>query len=77
MSQYQLICITSTASKKQKKDSKSEKTKGKSYKNSDKKKDTKTDEEQGLKAIGGKDSTIFLFRALGKILYCKRESNCF
>uniref|UniRef100_A0A8C7JKU0 RAD17 checkpoint clamp loader component n=1 Tax=Oncorhynchus kisutch TaxID=8019 RepID=A0A8C7JKU0_ONCKI len=25
-------------------------------------------------AIGGKDSSLFLFRALGKILYCKRES---
>ncbi|KAJ7993760.1 hypothetical protein DPEC_G00258030 [Dallia pectoralis] len=29
------------------------------------------DEEQ---AIGGKDASLFLFRALGKILYCKRES---
>ncbi|XP_053085173.1 cell cycle checkpoint protein RAD17 [Pangasianodon hypophthalmus] len=25
-------------------------------------------------AIGGKDASLFLFRALGKILYCKRES---
>lgn len=24
-------------------------------------------------AIGGKDSSLFLFRALGKILYCKSE----
>lgn len=29
------------------------------------------DEEQ---AIGGKDASLFLFRALGKILHCKRES---
>uniref|UniRef100_A0A673WK41 RAD17 checkpoint clamp loader component n=1 Tax=Salmo trutta TaxID=8032 RepID=A0A673WK41_SALTR len=29
------------------------------------------DKEQ---AIGGKDASLFLFRALGKILYCKRES---
>ncbi|XP_053337696.1 cell cycle checkpoint protein RAD17 isoform X1 [Clarias gariepinus] len=26
-------------------------------------------------AIGGKDASLFLFRALGKILYCKRESD--
>ncbi|EDO34493.1 predicted protein, partial [Nematostella vectensis] len=26
-----------------------------------------------LSAIGGRDSSIFLFRALGKILYCKRD----
>ncbi|XP_051962425.1 cell cycle checkpoint protein RAD17-like [Xyrauchen texanus] len=26
-------------------------------------------------AIGGKDASLFLFRALGKILYCKRESS--
>ena len=26
-----------------------------------------------LAAIGGRDSSLFLFRALGKILYCKRE----
>ncbi|XP_044301940.1 LOW QUALITY PROTEIN: cell cycle checkpoint protein RAD17 [Varanus komodoensis] len=26
-----------------------------------------------LQAIGGKDASIFLFHALGKILYCKRE----
>lgn len=24
-------------------------------------------------AIGGKDASLFLFRALGKILHCKRE----
>ena len=27
-----------------------------------------------LAAIGGRDSSLFLFRALGKILYCKRDS---
>ncbi|CAI8034286.1 Cell cycle checkpoint protein RAD17 [Geodia barretti] len=27
-----------------------------------------------LAAIGGRDNSIFLFRALGKILYCKRET---
>ncbi|KAM4808892.1 cell cycle checkpoint protein RAD17 [Rhinophrynus dorsalis] len=26
-----------------------------------------------VQAIGGKDASLFLFRALGKILYCKRE----
>ena len=29
--------------------------------------------EAGLCAIGGRDSSLFLFRALGKILYCKSE----
>ena len=27
----------------------------------------------GSASVGAKDSTLFLFRALGKILYCKRE----
>ena len=27
-----------------------------------------------LAAIGGRDISLFLFRALGKILYCKRET---
>lgn len=26
-----------------------------------------------LASIGGRDTTLFLFRALGKILYCKRK----
>ncbi|XP_039767220.1 cell cycle checkpoint protein RAD17 isoform X4 [Ornithorhynchus anatinus] len=30
-------------------------------------------ENQEVQAIGGKDASLFLFRALGKILYCKRE----
>ncbi|XP_047411524.1 cell cycle checkpoint protein RAD17 isoform X1 [Sciurus carolinensis] len=29
-------------------------------------------ENQEIQAIGGKDASLFLFRALGKILYCKR-----
>ncbi|XP_027720041.1 cell cycle checkpoint protein RAD17 isoform X2 [Vombatus ursinus] len=29
-------------------------------------------ENQEVQAIGGKDASLFLFRALGKILYCKR-----
>ena len=28
-------------------------------------------------AIGERDTTLFLFRALGKILYCKREKKTF
>ena len=28
-----------------------------------------------LAAIGGRDNSLFLFRALGKILYCKRETS--
>ena len=28
----------------------------------------------GLAAIGGRDNSLFLFRALGKILYCKRDT---
>ncbi|KAL8203699.1 UNVERIFIED_CONTAM: hypothetical protein K2H54_059956 [Gekko kuhli] len=30
-------------------------------------------EGQEIQAVGGKDASIFLFHALGKILYCKRE----
>ncbi|XP_064293756.1 cell cycle checkpoint protein RAD17 isoform X2 [Phalacrocorax carbo] len=30
-------------------------------------------EDQEIQTIGGKDASIFLFHALGKILYCKRE----
>ncbi|XP_075448301.1 cell cycle checkpoint protein RAD17 isoform X2 [Ascaphus truei] len=32
------------------------------------------DHADQVQAIGGKDASLFLFRALGKILYCKRES---
>uniref|UniRef100_K7G9G5 Cell cycle checkpoint protein RAD17 n=1 Tax=Pelodiscus sinensis TaxID=13735 RepID=K7G9G5_PELSI len=38
-----------------------------------KKKADKISENQEIQAIGGKDASIFLFHALGKILYCKRE----
>ncbi|XP_050802080.1 cell cycle checkpoint protein RAD17 isoform X3 [Gopherus flavomarginatus] len=38
-----------------------------------KKRADKTLENQEIQAIGGKDASIFLFHALGKILYCKRE----
>ncbi|XP_029430150.1 cell cycle checkpoint protein RAD17 [Rhinatrema bivittatum] len=31
------------------------------------------DKQELPQAIGGKDASLFLFRALGKILYCKRE----
>lgn len=39
------------------------------------KKDSAGQSESGkaLSAIGGKDTSLFLFRAIGKILYCKRE----
>lgn len=39
------------------------------------KKDSTNQSESGkaLSAIGGKDTSLFLFRAIGKILYCKRE----
>ncbi|XP_074851500.1 cell cycle checkpoint protein RAD17 isoform X2 [Carettochelys insculpta] len=33
----------------------------------------KSSENQEIQAIGGKDTSIFLFHALGKILHCKRE----
>ncbi|XP_028312473.1 cell cycle checkpoint protein RAD17 isoform X2 [Gouania willdenowi] len=32
-------------------------------------------EQSGEQAIGGKDAALFLFRALGKILHCKRGSS--
>ncbi|NWI12869.1 RAD17 protein, partial [Crypturellus soui] len=31
-------------------------------------------ENEEIQAIGGKDASIFLFHALGKIIYCKRET---
>jgi hypothetical protein len=31
------------------------------------------DGDSELAAIGGRDTSLFLFRALGKILYCKRK----
>uniref|UniRef100_H3CZ30 RAD17 checkpoint clamp loader component n=1 Tax=Tetraodon nigroviridis TaxID=99883 RepID=H3CZ30_TETNG len=34
----------------------------------------KVNQPNGEAAIGGKDATLFLFRALGKILHCKRGS---
>ncbi|KAG7481278.1 hypothetical protein MATL_G00064980 [Megalops atlanticus] len=33
------------------------------------------DKQDSDQAIGGKDASLFLFRALGKILYCKREND--
>ncbi|NXD30163.1 RAD17 protein, partial [Spelaeornis formosus] len=33
-----------------------------------------TSEDQEIQAIGGKDASIYLFHALGKIIYCKREA---
>lgn len=41
-------------------------------KSKQKKKNNSTLENQEIQAIGGKDVSLFLFRALGKILYCKR-----
>lgn len=38
------------------------------------KKSQKTKPLEGEKTIGGKDASLFLFRALGKILHCKRKS---
>ncbi|XP_071840291.1 cell cycle checkpoint protein RAD17-like isoform X2 [Apostichopus japonicus] len=51
---------------------KKKKKKSKSYVSKNKKKGTGID-DNSLSAIGGKDTSLFLFRALGKILYCKRE----
>ncbi|XP_075036235.1 cell cycle checkpoint protein RAD17 [Mixophyes fleayi] len=58
-------------SKKKGKSTKLEKTssKSKAKKKSDKIGETSDD----IQAIGGKDASLFLFRALGKILHCKRE----
>ena len=38
-------------------------------------KPSNSDSMTDLSGIGGRDSSLFLFRALGKILYCKRESS--
>ncbi|KAM3938235.1 cell cycle checkpoint protein RAD17 [Leptodactylus fuscus] len=39
-----------------------------------KKSDKVGDQTDEVQAIGGKDASLFLFRALGKILHCKREA---
>ncbi|XP_069818963.1 cell cycle checkpoint protein RAD17 [Dendropsophus ebraccatus] len=39
-----------------------------------KKKSDKVGDTDEIQAIGGKDASLFLFRALGKILHCKREA---
>ncbi|XP_032260155.1 cell cycle checkpoint protein RAD17 isoform X2 [Halichoerus grypus] len=43
-------------------------------KSKQRKKTDRVFENQEVQAIGGKDASLFLFRALGKILYCKRAS---
>ncbi|KAM9360097.1 cell cycle checkpoint protein RAD17 isoform 2-T2 [Symphorus nematophorus] len=43
--------------------------------NQRKKKSKQTKEQEEEQAIGGKDVSLFLFRALGKILHCKRGND--
>lgn len=38
-----------------------------------KKSKSDTSEDKEIQAIGGKDASIFLFHALGKIIYCKSK----
>ncbi|XP_041854577.1 cell cycle checkpoint protein RAD17 [Melanotaenia boesemani] len=38
------------------------------------KKAKQTKEDKDQQVVGGKDASLFLFRALGKLLHCKRES---
>lgn len=38
-----------------------------------KKSKSDTSEDQEVQAIGGKDASIYLFHALGKIIYCKSK----
>uniref|UniRef100_A0A3B3ZPX4 RAD17 checkpoint clamp loader component n=1 Tax=Periophthalmus magnuspinnatus TaxID=409849 RepID=A0A3B3ZPX4_9GOBI len=45
---------------------------GRSKPNRTKKSRRRPEEEEQEQAIGGKDASLFLFRALGKILYCKK-----
>ncbi|XP_071995186.1 cell cycle checkpoint protein RAD17 [Engystomops pustulosus] len=58
--------------KKKGKQPKASKTSSKSK--SKKKSDKAGDQSDEVQAIGGKDASLFLFRALGKILHCKREA---
>ncbi|XP_074643529.1 cell cycle checkpoint protein RAD17-like [Tubulanus polymorphus] len=53
-------------------DNKSSKRTNKSKSRSTKQPGSSKSSEDQLSAIGGKDVSLFLFRALGKILYCKR-----
>ena len=53
-------------------------SKGKSRRQTSEKSGKQTKEKRdpkdsALAAIGGRDTSMFLFRALGKILYCKRK----
>ncbi|XP_047187075.1 cell cycle checkpoint protein RAD17 isoform X2 [Scophthalmus maximus] len=45
-----------------------------SRRNQRKTRSRQTKEQEEVQAIGGKDASLFLFRALGKILHCKRQS---
>lgn len=47
-------------------------TREKSSKRSSKK-STVTESTSSSSSIGGKDTSLFLFRVLGKVLYCKRK----
>ena len=38
-------------------------------------KEKKVTKDSSLAAIGGRDTSMFLFRALGKILYCKSKTS--
>ncbi|CAJ1068658.1 cell cycle checkpoint protein RAD17 isoform X1 [Xyrichtys novacula] len=48
---------------------------GKAASRTNRRKKSKQKEPEEEQAIGGKDASLFLFRALGKILHCKRESS--
>uniref|UniRef100_A0A8D3DSR8 Cell cycle checkpoint protein RAD17 n=1 Tax=Scophthalmus maximus TaxID=52904 RepID=A0A8D3DSR8_SCOMX len=46
-----------------------------SRRNQRKTRSRQTKEQEEVQAIGGKDASLFLFRALGKILHCKRHAS--
>ncbi|XP_013419387.1 cell cycle checkpoint protein RAD17 isoform X1 [Lingula anatina] len=70
-----LASIMRSSCKDKKKSEQSSKSKSKSAKSKQTKGTSNAgdEEETDLAAIGGKDTSLFLFRALGKILHCKRD----
>ncbi|XP_078317725.1 cell cycle checkpoint protein RAD17-like [Crassostrea virginica] len=55
------------------KQTKKKTSKGESKSNKKTGNKSSSDPDSTLAAIGGRDTSLFLFRALGKILYCKRD----
>ena len=65
---HDLLPVASKGKQTKKKTSKGESKSNKKTGNK-----SSSDPDSTLAAIGGRDTSLFLFRALGKILYCKSK----